>query len=141
MQTEKGLFDLQVDHIGREHLKETAKWGRFLSIVGFVSLALLVLFIFFVAIYAPSDESDVDPVGQTAAIIGAIVVSIAVVIFYLFPCLFLYRFATKLRLALDTNDTLSLNESFRNLKNTLRYFGVVTIIFLVLMILGLFVNV
>jgi amino acid transporter len=140
MQTEKNLFDLQVDQVGREFLKEAAKWGRFLSMIGFIGLGLLVLFILIMGIYTPSDEGDFDPVDQTAAIVGAIVVSIAVVIFYFFPCLFLYRFATRLRLALDTNDTLSLNESFRNLKNTLRYIGVVTIISLVLLVLGLFVN-
>lgn len=140
MQTEKNLFDLQVDHVGKEYLKEAAKWGRFLSMIGFISLGLLVLFILIMGIYTPSDDGDFDPVDQTAAIVGAIVVSIAVVIFYFFPCLFLYRFATQLRLALETNDTLSLNESFRNLKNTLRYIGVVTIISLVILVLGLFVN-
>jgi uncharacterized membrane protein YkvI len=137
METEKSLFDLSVDMAGKEHLKEAAKWGRFLAIVGFIGLAFLVVFSVIVAVSDPTGEVGGDPVDKTELIAGSLIGSLIVVALYFFPCLSLLRFATKLRTAIDTNDTINLNESFRNLKITLRYFGVITILFMVLLFIGL----
>ncbi|MGZ3959608.1 MAG: hypothetical protein ACXVBT_17095, partial [Flavisolibacter sp.] len=37
------LFSLQIDSMTKTHLAETARWGRFLAIVGFIMCGLIVL--------------------------------------------------------------------------------------------------
>jgi uncharacterized membrane protein (DUF485 family) len=49
---------------------------------------------------------------------------------YFFPCLFLFRFASKMKHALAANDQAQLNTSFQNLKSLFRFVGILTIIFL-----------
>ena len=39
--------ELQVDSIAHAHLSETAKWARFLAIVGFVICVIILLVAFF----------------------------------------------------------------------------------------------
>ena len=63
---------------------------------------------------------------------------------YFFTCLFLYRFASKMKTALSGNAQDQLNFSFQNLKSLFKYFGIITIIalamyglVLVLAVLGL----
>jgi hypothetical protein len=70
---------------------------------------------------------------------GATVVIMYVLVglLYFFPCLFLLQFANKMRLALMSNDDLLLSESFRSLKKTFRYIGVLMIIGLLFFLLGL----
>ena len=38
MENEKSLFDLNIDMMGKAHLKEAAKWARFFAILGFITL-------------------------------------------------------------------------------------------------------
>ena len=64
---------------------------------------------------------------------------IVIALIYFFPCLFLFRFATKMKVALASNDQETLNTSFQNLKATFRYMGIVTIVMLVFFLLAFLV--
>jgi len=125
--TEQNLFELQIDHEISSHLSETAKWAKFLSIVGFVFCGLMVVF----ALLAGTMAS-LNPLGGTMGAGGfmQIVLLIAMVALYFFPCLFLFNFARKMQLALRNNDQINLNDSFRNLKLNFKYVGILTIVIL-----------
>ncbi|HEX4875976.1 MAG TPA: DUF5362 family protein, partial [Chitinophagaceae bacterium] len=56
------------------------------------------------------------------------VVYILMGLLYFFPLMFLLHFANKMKTALATNDAGMLSESFRNLKKTFRYLGILMII-------------
>jgi hypothetical protein len=43
MDNDQNLFSLTVDPVTKAHLYETAKWARFLAILGFVFLGLMVI--------------------------------------------------------------------------------------------------
>ena len=43
---------------------------------------------------------------------------------YLIPTIYLYRFSTKMRIALDSNDQESLSYSFRNMKSMFKFWGI-----------------
>lgn len=133
MDSNQNLFDLQIDHQASVFLRETAKWSKFLAIVGFVICALLVL----VGIFAGSLLADFgtltgmgDMVSGAGAVFTIIYVIIALV--YFFPCLYMYNFATKMKMALNTNDQNQLNSSFGNLKSCFKFMGVLTLVILCL---------
>lgn len=138
MENERSLFDLTVDSTGKAHLLDTAKWARFLAIVGFIGLGLLILFSIISLVTAPAkDDFTASTAYDTGVVAGTIIGFLLVAALYFFPCLFLFRFANKMKTAIDANDVTALNEAFKNLKITLRYLGVLTIIFIVLFFLGL----
>ena len=141
------FFELQIDASSQMYLRETAKWAKFLAIVGFVMCVLIALLgIFFGAIIsamtARFNPSTPAPVETTAAasVMGAILyVFIAIV--YFIPCLFLLRFSNQMLVALRNNDQQKLTSSFRNLKSCYKYVGILTIILLSLyLIIFLFVG-
>jgi hypothetical protein len=55
MENEKSLFDLNIDMMGKAHLKEAVKWARFFAILGFISLGLMIAYTFYMA--SQPDES------------------------------------------------------------------------------------
>lgn len=138
MDQDKSLFDLQLDAIGKAHLKEAARWARFLAITGIVALILVVII---TGIAVTVDRPVPEPAQGTAYdlgyTVGTVLTAMLVAALYFFPFLFLLRFANKMFTAIDASDGMALNESFRNLKITFRYLGVLTLIFLVLFGLGL----
>jgi hypothetical protein len=138
MENEKSLFDLNIDTIGKAHLKEAAKWARFFAILGFIGLGLMIAYTFIVA-SVPTQGTDplLSQEESSQEIMYATIVSVFLAALYFFPCLFTLRFANKMKIAIDANDMHHLNESFRNLKITLRYLGIITIIFLALILIGL----
>jgi uncharacterized membrane protein YjgN (DUF898 family) len=131
------LFEISLDHESIDYLTETARWGKFLAIVGFVGCGLVVIMAFVVgALLSSSIFSNIpgysNQIGASAfgflggAMIAAIYVIFAAV--YFFPCLFLYKFSVRMKAALNTNDQVKLNQSLKAQKYLFRYVGIVTII-------------
>jgi hypothetical protein len=79
------LFELSLDHESIDHLTETARWGKFLAIVGFVGCGLIVIMAFaFGAIFSsslfshiPSYSNEIGP-GAFGFLGGAVFAGIAV---------------------------------------------------------------
>jgi len=123
------LFSLAIDPVTKAHLSETAKWARFLAIVGFILLGLLVVGGISVALFV---DRPIDSYGGNGVFdgfgVGLSFLYIIAAVIWFFPLLFLYRFASRMKTALSGNDQNALNISFENLKSCLRYVGVITII-------------
>ena len=141
---ETSLFGLSIDPIGKSHLSDTARWAKFLAIVGMVMCVLIVVF-GIIAATAISNVSDFqrDFGGRRSSYdtgglgITLMITYIIIAVIYFFPCLFTLRFSNHMQNAIRANDQTSLNESFKNLKVTFRYMGILTIIFIALFLLGL----
>jgi hypothetical protein len=143
MEQSTNIFELQVDHNGSSFLREVAKWSKFLSIVGFVGMGLALL----VVIFAGSVSSTVlnNPAyGGTNSMYGGpffqIVLLVAFMLIYFFPCFYLFRFATKMQVALRNNDQETLNASFENLKSCFKFMGIFTIVILSIYALALLIG-
>lgn len=141
-------FELQFTPIAQSFYREAGKWARFLSILGFIFIAIYVIWGF--VLMAGSAAAGSDPalsgmggVGAMAAlggtVLGVIVIIAAVVMF--FPTLYLYRFGSKAKLALDNNNTEYLTNSIENLKSYFKFFGILMIIYLVFMVIGIIIAV
>ncbi len=135
-------FTLQVDNSNSPYLMEASKWGKFLSVLGFILIVILVICGFAAALsgynFSSSDLNNEFQNLNVSAKAGGLILAIyfwVVSILYFFPCLFLYKFSAKMQFALRNNDQVSLNSSFHNLKSLFKFFGILTIIFLCMWIL------
>lgn len=130
------LFNLSIDQLSKSHLAETAKWARFLSIVGMIGMGLMVLFgLFFSTIIGSSSNNPFDDAGTTSGFaeawgVGMALFYIIMAILWFFPLLYLLRFANTIKTALNSNDQAALTVSFQNLKSCFRFIGIFTIIVL-----------
>lgn len=140
------LFGLSIDPTTKAHLTETARWAKFLAICGFIMLALMIVYGIVITTVMSATmgamENEFGGYYQQSSLTAGmttfmIVIFIVVALIYFFPILFTLRFANKMKIALNNNDQDALNESFMNLKITLRYLGILTIICLALMLLSI----
>lgn len=132
------LFSLTIDPVTKTHLSETARWARFLAVLGMIVLALgLVVSLMGATVFTrffgfPTGVEDDANTTLGAVRIGMVVGTLITSAIIFFPLLFLLRFATAMRRAIAANDQSRLNEAFQNLKVYFRYLGILVIIFLVI---------
>ena len=123
-----------ITEASRGYLRETAKWAKFLAIVGFVIMGFLVLFGLFFGAIMGSTMSGLEDAGLGAGIgagaFGAIYVVMALL--YFFPTLYLYRFATRTKQALLDSDSEGLAWGLEQLKSTFKFMGIMMIVILAL---------
>lgn len=143
----QALFSLSIDPVTKAHLSETARWARFLAIVGMVFVVLLVAGGVFYSIWFSSMARSMQdnygfqyPASYSGGlvIVSALVFLITAVIAF-FPMLYMFRFASQMKTAIYGNDQESLNASFQNLKRYFRYVGIITIIGLALWVIWVLV--
>lgn len=145
---QSSLFELTLDLESIDHLTETARWGKFLAVAGFVMCGLIVVMSFVVGAILSSTLFSTLPrysnrVGSNVfgffggAMIAGIYSVFAVV--YFFPCLFLYKFSVRMSAALRTNDQVKLNQSLKAQKYLFRYVGIATIVGLALSVVEILI--
>ena len=132
--------ELHVDGIAHTHLVETAKWARFLAIVGFVICGIIIL----AALFAGSLLTTMSGAGMaqgmlSTALLSSVYIIIAAIYFVL--CLFLMRYANKMKAALMVHDQENFNLALHNLKLVYRITGIIVIVYLAFIVLALIVGV
>lgn len=128
--------DLVLEVQAEVYLRETAKWAKFLAIIGFIFMGLMVLGSLAVFAFAGSIGSLMPfPIGG----IGFLYLVLAGV--YFFPIYYLLQFANKAKLALANNSTQSLTESMKNMKSLYKFMGIFTIVMLALYPIGIIATV
>ena len=130
---DSSLFKLNIEPSILEYLSETARWGKFLSILGFIMCGIMVL----AGMVLPSVMSKLGAMGMGQGYlfgglgIGMMLfIYIIIAIIYFFPCLYLFLFSRDMKSALASDDQFKLTESFRNLKRLFKYIGILTVVFL-----------
>ncbi len=118
----------------KSYLKEIAKWAYFLSILGFIGIALLVL----LALFMGTLFSKLGSLGGGVAAIGLLgggfitILYLIIAVFYFFPVYYLYQFASKAKVAFVTDNNEQLNASFEYLKSHYKFIGIFTLCILIL---------
>ena len=127
---QSNLFELQVDQTAMAYLKDAARWAKFLAVAGFIFCGLFVI----VAILFATVMSGLfNTMGSSSAFASmgggfVAVVYIGIALLNFFPCLYLYNFASRMKIALRNNDQEQLNISFKNMRALYRFVGVLMII-------------
>lgn len=131
------LFDLRLDQSSINYLGETARWSKFLAIIGFIYCGLLVICGLFIgsimsAMMPVMGDSGMSTVGSV--FIGVFVIAMSLLLF--FPALFLYKFSVKTKQAINSNDQPVLTDALKNLKSFFKFYGIIVIIFLSIYLLA-----
>jgi hypothetical protein len=128
--TSTNLFDLNIDDQSSGYLSETAKWAKFFAVLGFIGCGFMVLFALFAGTVFSTLRSTTGTVAEMSMLGGAFfsIFCILFALLYFFPCLYLFRFGSRMQAALRNNEQPSLAESFRNLKACFRFIGILTIV-------------
>lgn len=139
---------LELNDLAVAALREGAKWCLFLSIIGFIFIALMVIMGAFMAVMMsamPAMPSDpyggaMGPMGASSfdaikGYLGAFYIVIALL--YFFPVYYLFKYAngTKQALASGNNDVLA--NALVNLKSHHKFLGIMTIVMISLYIIGI----
>ena len=117
-------------------LLETSKWTKFLSVLGFVGIALLVLIGGGISLLG-SSLPTVPNFPMKFGFIGFIYVLLALL--YFFPTYYLYKFSINLKNGLEDDDQSVFTSAFGYLKSTFKFMGVLAIVLIsiyVLVIIG-----
>lgn len=132
-QNETTLFKLEVEGASVQFLSETAKWAKFLSIMGFITTGIIVIFALFAGVIFKTAFASLGNSGMGSGVSVLIsFVYIAFALLYFFPCLYMFRFSTKMQTALAENNQLELTNAFENLKSAFKFVGIMTIVILAL---------
>lgn len=133
--------ELKLDSTAIQYLASTVKWAKFLAIIGFIGVGLMVLMAFFAGtIFSTIGAMDGGMGMPDAAALGGgllTVIYLLIAILYFVPTLYLYRFAQKTGDALNAKNQELLNEGLENQKSLFKFMGVLTIVILSLYLLVL----
>ena len=136
---------LELNDLAVAALREGAKWCLFLSIVGFIFIALMVIMGAFMAVMMSAIPSDpyggamgpmgASPFNAIKGYLGAFYILLALL--YFFPVYYLYKYANGTKQALESGNSDVLSNALVNLKSHHKFLGIMTIIMISLYILGI----
>jgi hypothetical protein len=135
LQSQNGTPDLKITPELMMYLSSIATWAKFLAIVGFVVVGLLVV----IAICVGAFMSSMNDLYGAMSGVSLTIIYLIIAVIYFFPVMFGYKFAIYLRNAIRSKDTPKLTESFKNLSYYCLYIGVLTIIGFVMLVVGIIV--
>jgi hypothetical protein len=111
----------------KSYLIETAKWGKFLAIMGYIGIGFILLIA--IGVMGMGSASQFFPgVGANIGALGLIYVAIAAL--YFFPVYYLHQFSLKIRQGLRSQSPQNIAVGFQNLKSLFKFMGIFTIVIL-----------
>lgn len=114
----------------KQYLHESARWARFLGIVGFVITGLVVLGALFAGTMMAS-MSSMGGIGAgflTGGMITVLYLLFALLMF--FPSLYTFKFGSSMKGALANDNEAQMTEGFKNLKSMWKFWGIYMIVIL-----------
>jgi hypothetical protein len=121
-------MELSVNGTVRNHLQTTAKWGKFLGILGFIFTGLLVIGSLIMGTmlssFGGSELGGIFALGS--GMLTFVYILLAAV--YFIPSLFLYNFSTSTQRSLRSNEQMDFEKAFHNLSRLYQFFGIFTVV-------------
>jgi hypothetical protein len=115
----------------RSYIYETAKWTKFLSIVGFIFSGLMVIAAFGVGAVMSSVGNELGPGLNMLGKMGGgffTVLYLVFALFYFYPSLLLFKYANAAKAAILFSDQASLSIAMSKMKSLFKFWGIFTII-------------
>ncbi|MDF2448337.1 MAG: hypothetical protein K0R26_841 [Bacteroidota bacterium] len=120
----------------QKHLIETAKWAKFLAILGFIGIGLMVLGAFSVLVVGVSFGTLMG--NDSFGIVGAVAIALlylVIALVYFFPCYYLFKTSIGFQNGIRANNQDQLTAGFANLKSHYKFLGIMMIVIISLNIL------
>ncbi|MEX2235602.1 MAG: DUF5362 family protein [Cyclobacteriaceae bacterium] len=124
---------LVVSPIASGYLNETGKWGKFLAIVGFCFIGLVIIGGLFAGTIISMMGSSNPDLPFPGFLMG--VIYIVMGLLYFFPVYYLFKFSTNLKAALLSKNNQLLDSAFENLKSHYKYVGIMMIVVICIYVL------
>lgn len=107
------------------HLAVMRKWALFLSVLGFIGCAFIILLGLFFALIMKFGGQSGGFQAIPSMVLAILYVGIGVL--YFFPSYFLLRFSTNAKLAIAGNAELPLTKALKNLRSHFAFLGIAAI--------------
>jgi len=128
----QGIFNLSIDEEAKAHLLETAKWTKFIAIIGFVFLGLLMLLGLFMgfglssltAIYG-GDSGLGGSFG-----VGMMAIYFVIALLYFFPIYYLYKYSMLIKPAIHSGNQEQFNLALSYQRRMFKFIGIMFLIVL-----------
>lgn len=120
------------------YLITTAKWGRFLSILGFIGIGLMVLFSLGALTDISSYSDDFSDLGIPFGTGIFVLFYLLIALLYFLPTWYLYNFSIKIIRGYQNESSADMTEAFAKLKSLFKFVGIMTIIIVSIYILAFF---
>jgi len=137
------LEQLTLTSSAKRFLRESAKWCKFLSILGFIGIGFLLIFAIFTGTMIDLLQTTVPQPLPNGLAITTTVTYLLLAIIYFFPVYYLFQFSNSMKKALLMKNDETLEKAFEMLKSHYKYIGVLTIItislylfFIIIMVMG-----
>lgn len=129
------LFDVEIDQKAKSLLADIARWARIIAITSFASYGLTLLYSF---VAVPEVQSGLT--GSAARISQIAIVLIFVTIGTILN-LFLLRFGTDVKAAIDTSNQAKLESGFNSFRIYWKIAGILLIIVLSFVVLAVLLGI
>lgn len=110
-----------------------AKWLKFLSVLGVIGVVLMFFAAIVLVICGIVGATFLEYSAVTSICFGVLYLIIALLYFY--PLKKAFGFVRKIRLSFSQNDNLNAEEAFLDLRQGIKFMGILTIALLVLYVL------
>ena len=120
--------DLNFNQPVRDFLSESARWGKFLAIVGFVIFGLGLIF----PLLSTVGLMAMGPMGFGGFGGVAFLFFLLILGIFFLPIYYLYNFSTKMQKALANEEQWALEQAFGSHKSLFKFYGILMIIVLAL---------
>jgi hypothetical protein len=122
------------------YLKEASPWLRFIGIMGYIGVALLVvtgvIMVFALLVTGRSDTTGI--MGAVSGLMGFVYAALGAAAF--FPARFTHKFGVKIRNYLLSGAEGDLEEALKNNRSLWRFTGILLIVYLALIPAGIVVG-
>ncbi|HRO43425.1 MAG TPA: hypothetical protein PL009_11370 [Flavipsychrobacter sp.] len=128
------IFNLTIDEEAKAHLLETSRWTKFIAIIGFVFMGLLILLGLFMGLglSAFSEFYGSNGLGSTFGV-GMMAVYFVIAVLYFFPIFYLYKYSVLIKPAIMGSNQQQFNLALSYQRRMFKFIGI-----LFLIILGLY---
>lgn len=136
-QQDLNLFETQLDETAKAHLLETTRWTKFLGICSLIFTILLLLYFVFAGAFMGSIMGGGGAELGNAFGIIFIVIALFATGLSVYPIYALLKFSSCMKKGIQNNSQELINDGFRYQKTMYRYLGILTIIYLALILLSI----
>ncbi len=132
---ESDIFRMEIDEYSKVAFLEMVRWTKFLAIVGFIFLGLMVFAFTAMAIAFSAYPTLAGMGGYGTALAGAgaigiIFMALIILGISFYPIYGLYKYSIFMKKAMTTNNKEFLHKAIVYLKNVFKFHGIVMIIVL-----------
>jgi uncharacterized membrane protein YdbT with pleckstrin-like domain len=139
MDENQSILELQVDQSASRSLSDAARWARFLSIVGFVGMGLLILCLLLARAAISNTLTQFAPTMALEESYGFVVAIVVILAAFLGVLMYLlFRGATLIKRGIETKSQETFNNGLASLKIYFAIYGVFAILGVIANLIVLF---